>query len=219
MRHLLPALTLLALTACANERQVPADGASIPRIMIEENAASDERRFSRPVAEVDTEDFRFWHGHDLADPQGLPTPDGLAASIGTLPDVLEVPAGDWDRAVVYTGFGQDGGKRFVMAHTLQLSREFGAEAEARSFHREISTEAADRFGDTEYLPQAGEHAFASWRIDDPTIDWGWPRAEARIHRNGMRVTATYRFFLQDRATSMRRVGKMRPLGSPGGSTR
>ena len=188
--------------------------------MIKEDTEGGVRRFSKPVSEVDPEEFRIWHGHDLADPKGLPTPDGLAAELGHVPDVLEVPAGDWDKAVVYTGFGQEvDGNRFAVAHTLHLVREMESQEDALALFREATVEAAGRYGDVQFAPSSRDGAFAQWRIDDPTIDWGWPRAEARIRRNGNKVTADYQFFLQDRPASMRRFGKMRPLGSPGGSRR
>ena len=211
MKHLL-LFAALALPSCANDPK-PDTRPLTAKVMIEEDEHDNTRRFSRPVADVNIDDFRIWHGHDLANPKGTPTPDGLAASLGSMPDVLEVPAGSWDRAVVYTGFGQEGdGNRFVVAHTLHLSRKFDNEKSAIDFYRDISIQAADRFDDASYNPSVRDGASSLWRIDDPTIDWGWPRAEARIHRDGKRITANYQFFLQDRATSMRRVGKMRPLG-------
>jgi len=213
MKALLPVVAVLALTGCGDDPQTSPTISSQSSVMIDDNPQTNRRRFSRPVADVNLESLTIWHGHDLTDPKGLPTPDGLAASLGELPDMLEVPTGDWDKAVVYTGFGDEGnGNRFVVAHTLRLAREFNQENEAVAFYRDITIEAARRFGDADYTPSDNDRAFALWRIDDPTIDWGWPRVEARIYRNGKRIIATYQFFLQDRAEGMRRVGKMRPLG-------
>mgnify|MGYP001231477751 CR=1 FL=1 len=218
MRHALPIIALFSLAGCGSDPDpVTVAPTTASAVMIDDDPQHNARRFSRPVTDVDIDDFRIWHGHDLMDPKGMPTTDGLAADLGGPSDVLEVPRGEWDKAVIYTGFGNQGaGNRFVAARTLQLIRDLEDEDEAIAFHRRIALEAADRFGDEAFAPSPADGSLSLWRIDDPDIDWGWPRSEARIHRDGMRVVANYQLFLQDRAIPVRRVGRMRPLGSSGG---
>ena len=94
MRHALPIIALLSVTACGSDPDpVTVAPTTASAVMIDDDPQHNARRFSRPVSDVDIEDFVIWHGHDLTDPRRasrpisvvLPTSWKSLAANGTRP--------------------------------------------------------------------------------------------------------------------------------------
>lgn len=202
MKNIISIAALSLLAACSSqsvqedqtrELQFSESSAGSGNMLFPE-ATGPNHVFERQASEVKLADYTVWYGQDIEDPESTPTTGYIEGKPDDFPSYKKVAPEGWDEAALYRGISiREDGSRFPITHFYELEREFDNEAEAIAFYKKTSSDVSTRFQDMEYEASGDDGAHATWRLNDPKIDF--PRLLVAVERQGKSVTARHFVYL------------------------